>query len=64
MEDESLLLDPQMDYSEVAGLSSEVRERLFAVRPTTVVCGFRIGLSIMWVLMILYCRVLRNEWRV
>jgi tRNA uridine 5-carboxymethylaminomethyl modification enzyme len=40
MEDESLLLDPQMDYSEVAGLSSEVRERLFAVRPTTVVCGF------------------------
>jgi hypothetical protein len=40
MEDESFLLDPQMDYSEVAGLNSEVRGRLFAVRPTTVVCGF------------------------
>ncbi len=38
MEDESLLLDPQMDYSQVAGLSSEVKERLFAVRPTTMVC--------------------------
>lgn len=38
MEDESLLLDPQMDYSQVAGLSSEVKERLFAVRPTTIVC--------------------------
>jgi len=37
MEDESLLLDPQMDYSEVAGLSSEVREKLFCVRPTTIV---------------------------
>ncbi|KXN81258.1 tRNA uridine 5-carboxymethylaminomethyl modification enzyme MnmG [Leucoagaricus sp. SymC.cos] len=36
MEDEALLLDPQMDYSEVAGLSSEVRERLFSVRPTTI----------------------------
>ncbi|EKM76287.1 hypothetical protein AGABI1DRAFT_102390 [Agaricus bisporus var. burnettii JB137-S8] len=36
MEDESLLLDPQMDYSEVACLSSEVKERLFAVRPTTI----------------------------
>ncbi|KAF5347812.1 hypothetical protein D9756_010292 [Leucocoprinus leucothites] len=36
MEDETLLLDPQMDYSQVAGLSSEVRERLFAVRPTTI----------------------------
>ncbi|KAF9447052.1 glucose-inhibited division protein A subfamily [Macrolepiota fuliginosa MF-IS2] len=36
MEDESLLLDPQMDYSQVAGLSSEVKERLFAVRPTTI----------------------------
>lgn len=37
MEDESLLLDPQMDYSEVAGLSSEVREKMFFVRPTTIV---------------------------
>ncbi|KAL0948301.1 hypothetical protein HGRIS_010893 [Hohenbuehelia grisea] len=36
MEDESLLLDPQMDYNTVTGLSSEVRERLFTVRPTTI----------------------------
>ena len=37
MEDESLLLDPHMDYSTITGLSSEVRERLSAVRPTTMV---------------------------
>ncbi|KAG7085538.1 hypothetical protein E1B28_003096 [Marasmius oreades] len=35
MEDESLELDPQMDYHTVEGLSSEVKERLFKVRPTT-----------------------------
>ncbi|KAJ8597288.1 GIDA-domain-containing protein [Rhizopogon salebrosus TDB-379] len=33
--DESLLLDPDMDYSQVQGLSDEVRERLQKVRPTT-----------------------------
>ncbi|KAG2148898.1 mitochondrial translation optimization protein [Suillus clintonianus] len=33
--DESLLLDPDMDYSKVQGLSDEVRERLQRVRPTT-----------------------------
>ncbi|KAL0571936.1 Mitochondrial Translation Optimization [Marasmius crinis-equi] len=36
MEDESLELDPQMDYHAVEGLSSEVKERLFRVRPTSV----------------------------
>ncbi|KAF8652580.1 hypothetical protein AX16_004333 [Volvariella volvacea WC 439] len=36
MEDENLLLDPQMDYSTVQGLSSEVRERLSKVRPTSI----------------------------
>ncbi|KAF8871835.1 glucose inhibited division protein A-domain-containing protein [Infundibulicybe gibba] len=36
MEDESLMLDPQMDYASVPGLSSEVRERLYAVKPTTI----------------------------
>ncbi|ESK91359.1 mitochondrial translation optimization protein [Moniliophthora roreri MCA 2997] len=36
MEDESLVLDPNMDYHAVEGLSSEVRERLFIVRPTTI----------------------------
>ncbi|KAI6024240.1 mitochondrial translation optimization protein [Pisolithus marmoratus] len=33
--DESLLLDPDMDYSQVSGLSEEVRERLQRVRPAT-----------------------------
>lgn len=37
MEDESLILDPQMDYNQVTGLSSEVREKLFKVKPTTIV---------------------------
>ena len=35
--DESLLLDPDMDYSQVRGLSEEVRERLQRFRPTTLV---------------------------
>ena len=38
MEDESLLLDPRMEYSTVPGLSSEVVERLYRVKPTTIVC--------------------------
>ncbi|KIK93256.1 hypothetical protein PAXRUDRAFT_829143 [Paxillus rubicundulus Ve08.2h10] len=33
--DESLLLDPNMDYAQVRGLSEEVRERLQRFRPTT-----------------------------
>ena len=37
MEDESLLLDPKLDYSTVPGLSSEVIEKLYIVRPTTIV---------------------------
>jgi tRNA uridine 5-carboxymethylaminomethyl modification enzyme len=37
MEDESLLLDPSMEYSEVPGLSSEVVEKLYRVKPTTIV---------------------------
>ncbi|KAG7440967.1 glucose-inhibited division protein A subfamily [Guyanagaster necrorhizus] len=36
MVDESLMLDPMMDYLTVKGLSSEIRERLFKVRPTTI----------------------------
>ncbi|KAK0502131.1 glucose inhibited division protein A-domain-containing protein [Armillaria luteobubalina] len=36
MVDEGLLLDPMMDYRTVKGLSSEIRERLFKVRPTTI----------------------------
>ncbi|KIJ98559.1 hypothetical protein K443DRAFT_627723 [Laccaria amethystina LaAM-08-1] len=38
MEDESLFLDPRMEYSTVPGLSSEVVERLYRVKPTTIVC--------------------------
>ena len=38
MEDESLALDPYMDYTAVVGLSSEVRERLGRARPATIVC--------------------------
>ena len=37
MEDESLVLDPGLDYSAVAGLSLEVIEKLSIVRPTTIV---------------------------
>ncbi|TBU27479.1 glucose-inhibited division protein A subfamily [Dichomitus squalens] len=36
MEDESLVLDPHLDYSTVEGLSSEVRERLTKARPTSI----------------------------
>lgn len=36
-EDESLILNPNINYATIEGLSSEVRERLSAVRPTTIV---------------------------
>jgi tRNA uridine 5-carboxymethylaminomethyl modification enzyme len=36
-DDETLVLDPQMDYSTVAGLSEEVKERLNLVKPTSIV---------------------------
>ncbi|KIM44194.1 hypothetical protein M413DRAFT_443223 [Hebeloma cylindrosporum] len=35
-EDESLVLDPKMEYSDIEGLSSEVAERLYRVKPTTI----------------------------
>jgi len=35
-EDEDLALDPHMDYSKVAGISSEVKEKLAVIRPTTI----------------------------
>ena len=47
MDDETLTLDPHIDYNVVTGLSSEVRERLFTVRPTSIVSdGQSICLSI------------------
>ncbi len=33
--DEDLMLDPQIDYSRIGGLSNEAREKLSAVRPMT-----------------------------
>lgn len=36
-EDEDLILDPHMDYSGVSGISSEVKEKLAAIKPTTIV---------------------------
>ncbi|TFK25371.1 glucose-inhibited division protein A subfamily [Coprinopsis marcescibilis] len=42
MEDESLMLDPGMEYSSVPGLSSEVVEKLYRVRPTTIGAAKRI----------------------
>ena len=36
-EDEDLVLDPHMDYSGVVGISSEVKEKLAAIKPTTIV---------------------------
>lgn len=39
MDDEMLVLDPRMNYNLVVGLSSEVRERLERVRPTSIVCS-------------------------
>ncbi|KAJ7485075.1 mitochondrial translation optimization protein [Mycena galericulata] len=35
MKDETLVLDPQIDYHAVTGLSSEIRERLQRIRPAT-----------------------------
>jgi len=35
-EDEDLILDPHMDYSGVSGISSEVKEKLAAIKPTTI----------------------------
>jgi len=36
MQDEALLLDPRLDYNIIEGLSSEVKERLFRVRPASI----------------------------
>ena len=39
-DDEDLTLDLHLDYSDIEGLSSEVKERLDRVRPTSIVCLF------------------------
>ena len=35
--DETLVLDPRLDYSNVQGISSEVRERLRVAKPASIV---------------------------
>ena len=52
-EDESLLLDPKLEYSTVAGLSGEVIERLYRIRPTTIVC-FLLSQAHIWQLTTLF----------
>ncbi|KAF6752712.1 glucose inhibited division protein A-domain-containing protein [Ephemerocybe angulata] len=42
MGDEGLLLDPGMEYGSVPGLSAEVAEKLYRVRPTTIGAAKRI----------------------
>jgi tRNA uridine 5-carboxymethylaminomethyl modification enzyme len=39
-QDEALDLEPDIDYSAIHGLSTEVKERLSRVRPTNLVCFF------------------------
>jgi len=50
-EDESLILDPKLDYSSIPGLSGEVIERLYRIQPTTIVC-------------LLCSCVVSHEWRI
>ena len=37
LRDESITLDNDLDYQSISGLSSELRERLSRIRPTTFV---------------------------
>jgi tRNA uridine 5-carboxymethylaminomethyl modification enzyme len=37
MEDESLVLGPEIDYRRIAGLSSEIKDKLSTVRPGSIV---------------------------
>jgi tRNA uridine 5-carboxymethylaminomethyl modification enzyme len=41
--DEALVLPEELDYSAVAGLSNEVREKLVRTRPTTLGAAARIA---------------------
>lgn len=45
-DEESLLLDPQLDYAGVEGLSLEVKERLSRVRPPSIVSVHDVQLHI------------------
>ena len=62
--DEDLTLDPCLDYFEVEGLSSEVRERLTRVRPISIVsCYAPYALHPKSKLRFVFKRVRQNEWR-
>ena len=61
--DESLLLQPTLDYTQVTGLSSEERERLARVRPASIV-----GIQAYLYVYTLYPddtrgRALQSEWK-
>jgi tRNA U34 5-carboxymethylaminomethyl modifying enzyme MnmG/GidA len=59
-EDEDLILDPHMDYSGVPGISSEVKEKLAAIKPTTIVGG---STQIYTRCVHVHYRELLNAWR-
>lgn len=59
-EDEDLALDPHMDYNRVSGISLEVKEKLEAIRPTTIVSdSTQIYVRGIYV----HHRVLLSEWK-
>lgn len=62
-DEESLLLAPDLDYQEVVGISEEVRERLTAVRPASIV-SYGTVVSNIPVLNSDARRVWRSVWRV
>lgn len=52
MEDESLTLDPGVDYHSINELSHEIKERLTRVRPTSIVCPLSITI---FVVILIHC---------
>jgi tRNA uridine 5-carboxymethylaminomethyl modification enzyme len=62
MDDESLLLNPQIDYHAVEGLSSEAKEKLTLIKPRNIVSAHACmndHLSLMKCM----CRERQREWR-
>ena len=58
--EESLRLQPTLDYAQIAGLSSEERERLTRMRPASIV---RSGSIYAFDLSDIRGRVRQNEWK-
>ena len=59
--EESLDLPPDIDYSDIHGLSSEVKDRLSKVKPTNIVGISRISRSPL--LILFKTRVRRSVWK-